>query len=292
MEVTQTTSTGDIKGSLRIPDSSSQVPVALIISGSGPTDRDGNNQSMKNNSLLHLANELEAYGIASLRYDKRGVGASRDSGLSEAQLRFEHYVADAKGWIEILRQDDRFSEVIVIGHSEGSLIGMLASQGSDVSKLISLAGAWKKASDVLLEQLDTQPPEILDPSKRIIEKLVSGNITDTVNPSLQQLFRPSVQGYLISWFRYDPINELSKLRIPVLVLHGTTDIQLPASHAKLIEDFAGEVELVLVDEMNHILKRSVLDREKNIATYNMPELPNHPMLIHEVLKFLSYKDYK
>jgi len=260
IEITQSTATGDIKGSLLLPDSTGVVPVALIISGSGPTDRDGNNNSMKNNSLLLLASELEKSNIASLRYDKRGIGASRAAGLSEKKLSFENYIVDAKGWIELLSEDNRFSDVFVIGHSEGSLIGMVAAQ---------------------------KRQEFRDLSVPIIEKLVRGETTDSIDPSLQKLFRPSVQPYLISWFKYDPVEELSKLEIPVLVVQGTTDIQVPVSHAKLLAESNSQADIILVNEMNHVLKRSVLNRSENIATYNMPKLPNHPLLIQEIVKFLT-----
>ena len=285
--ITQTTPTGAIEGSLIVPVSSGSVPVALIIAGSGPTDRDGNNKSMKNNSLRLLATELKKYSIASLRYDKRGIGASRASGLSEEELSFENYIADAVGWIDLLNNDERFSEVIVIGHSEGSLIGMIASQEGDVTKFVSLAGAAKKASEVLLDQLETQSAELRDLSESIIGKLMRGEVTYSIEPQLQSIFRPSLQPYLISWFKYSPVVEISKLHIPVLVVQGTTDIQISLDHANLLASAASNAELVLVDEMNHVLKRSALNRSENIATYNMRKLPNHPALIQEIGNFLS-----
>ena len=125
-EITLETKTGDIKGSLLIPSVSEKTAVVLIIAGSGPTDRNGNNPMMTNNSLKMLAKELQKNGIASVRYDKRGIGESKNSGLQEIDLRFEDYVQDVEGWIKLLKEDDRFSNIIVLGHSEGSLIGMIA----------------------------------------------------------------------------------------------------------------------------------------------------------------------
>ena len=111
---------GTLEGSLLLPESKTGIPVALIIAGSGPTDRDGNNPAMKNNSLKLLANALSVNGIASLRYDKRGIGKSQKAGGKEEDLRFDHYISDAKGWLSLLRTDERFKEVIVIsdGHAE------------------------------------------------------------------------------------------------------------------------------------------------------------------------------
>src|SRR4051794_11632517 len=109
---------------------SKAMPIVLMISGSGPTDRNGNSPMLpgKNNSLLMLAEGLASNGIASLRYDKRGIGESAAAMVSEADLRFETYVDDAVSWCEQLRKDARFSKVIIAGHSEGSLIGMLAAK--------------------------------------------------------------------------------------------------------------------------------------------------------------------
>ena len=113
--ITLKTATGEIFGTITVPaKESNKYPVALIIAGSGPTDRDGNNMSMKNNSLKMLAEALAKEGIASLRYDKRGIGESRKSGKSELELRFDDYVNDAKGWIDYLITNKQFSKVIVI----------------------------------------------------------------------------------------------------------------------------------------------------------------------------------
>ena len=156
--VTLKTPTGDLEGTLLTSESNALGRVALIIAGSGPTDRDGNNQAMKNNSLKMLAVELGKDGISSLRYDKRAIGKSQKAGLKEVDIRFENYIQDAKDWVTYLKNEMKFKEVIVIGHSEGSLIGMIASRGKNVSKYISLAGAGQSADKIIREQLKSQPP--------------------------------------------------------------------------------------------------------------------------------------
>ena len=123
--VTLSTATGDIKGRLLLPANATTCPVVLLIAGSGPTDMDGNNPMMKNNSLKFLAEGLAQKGIASLRFDKRGIAGSAAAGKEESKLRFEDYVNDVTGWIDFLAKDKRFTDITVAGHSEGSLIGML-----------------------------------------------------------------------------------------------------------------------------------------------------------------------
>jgi len=283
-DITLRTITGEISGTLTIPGRSCRMPVALIIAGSGPTDRDGNNPVMKNNSLKILAHELAKNGIALLRYDKRGIAASKAAVKSEADLRFDDYVSDASEWIQILKNDDRFSEVIVIGHSEGSLIGMLA--GTSADKFISIAGFGQSADQILKEQLGPQPKEVKDLSFPIIDSLKSGNIVDSVPPILNSLFRQSVQPYMISWFRYDPQVEISRLSVPILIIQGTNDIQVGVENARQLSDANPGAEILLINNMNHIFRITEGDRMANLATYSNINLPVSEELVSSVTSFI------
>ena len=279
------TRTGEIHGTLIIPEKSGRVPVALLIAGSGPTDRDGNNPMMKNNSLKILATELAKNGIATLRYDKRGVAESKGASKSESDLRFDDYVSDAKEWIQLLKKDKRFSKVIVIGHSEGSLLGMMAATSAD--KFVSIAGAGQSADKILKEQLKTQPQQVQDMTFPIIDSLKNGKMVENVNPMLNSLFRQSVQPYLISWFRYDPQSEIGRLTIPVLIVQGTNDIQVSVEDAKRLAAANHKAKLILVDKMNHIFRRvDVEDRQANIATYSNSDLPIAVELVKSTVKFI------
>ena len=286
-EITLKTKTGDIKGSLLVPSNSEKVSVVLIISGSGPTDRNGNNPNMTNNSLMMLANELKKNGIASLRFDKRGIGESTSSGIRESDLRFENYVNDVKGWVDLLKESNKFSKIIVLGHSEGSLIGMIASQKAEVEKFISVAGAGNSAGDIIREQLKAQPAVVLNQSLPIIEKLENGEREENVPQMLYALFRPSVQPYMISWFKYDPQIEIAKLNKPVLIVQGTTDIQVSVLDADKLASANNKAQKQIIEGMNHILKEAEMDRLKNIQTYSMPDLPLKKPLTEIIVKFIE-----
>ena len=286
-EIILETETGDIKGSLLIPSVSEKTAVVLIIAGSGPTDRNGNNPMMTNNSLKMLAEGLQENGIASVRYDKRGIGESENAGLQESELKFEHYVKDVEDWIELLKEDDRFSEIIVLGHSEGSLIGMIASQKNEMEKFISVAGVGVPAGDILREQLKAQPPVVLNQSLPIIEKLEKGETVEDVPQMLHSLFRPSVQPYMISWFKYDPQKEIAKLDKPILIIQGTTDIQVSVSDADKLASANQKSQKQIIEGMNHILKESESDRQKNMQTYSMPGLPLKKELMEIIVKFIK-----
>ncbi|MEJ6979569.1 alpha/beta hydrolase [Pedobacter sp. P351] len=278
------TKSGDIFGTLITPKKISNISVALIIAGSGPTDRDCNNPMMKCDAYKKLAYGLAKNNIASLRYDKRGIAESKAAGKKEADLRFDDYVDDAKGWIQLLKQDKRFSKVIVIGHSEGSLIGMIASTRAD--KFISIAGAGQSADKTIKEQLSSQPKEVQDLSYPILDSLVKGKTVDNVNPMLNSLFRTSVQPYMISWLKYDPQIEIQKLSIPILIVQGTNDIQVTVEDGKRLSRANPKSQLVLIDKMNHIFRTVDGDKKANIATYNNSELPLANELVKNITDFV------
>ena len=222
-----------------------------------------------------------------MRFDKRGIGKSKPAMTSESDLRFETYINDVVAWISLLKSDNRFSKVIVLGHSEGSLIGMLAAEQTNIGGLISVSGPGKSADQVLQEQLKTQlPPQLLMESNRIIGNLKMGKTVDNVDPNLAALYRPSVQPYMISWIKYDPTQEIKKLKVPVLIIQGTTDLQVSVNDAKLLSSAQPDAKLFIVDKMNHILKESDADVTKNMATYTNPTLALKTGLIDTMVNFI------
>ena len=279
------TPTGNIEGTLLVP-SKEHSPLVLIIAGSGPTDRDGNNISLQNNSLKMIAQGLYMNDIASFRFDKRGISRSAAAGMSEEDLRFEHYIEDVQQWCSLLKEDSRFSSFIILGHSEGSLIGMIASQTVSPDKFISLAGPGFSMQATLRRQLADQPVYILSMSLPIIEQLEKGKTVDSVPPLINMLFRPSIQPYLISTFKYDPVIEISKVQSPVLIVQGTTDIQIQVEDAKKLAAANSNSELVIIEGMNHILKEADANRFLNLRTYGDPNLELKQGLIEKITKFI------
>ena len=278
------TQSGDIYGTLLAPENFKRIPVALIIAGSGPTDRDGNNPSMKNNSLKLLATALANKGIASLRYDKRGIAKSRGAGKSESDLRFIDYVNDASEWVVLLKADKRFSKVIIIGHSEGSLIGMMAAK--DGNQFISIAGAGQSADLILKKQLMNQPQMIQNICFPIIDSLKKEKTVDSVPKMIYSLFRPSVQPYMISWFKYDPQTEIKKLKIPTLIVQGTNDIQVTEEDAKYLSEANPKAKLVLINNMNHIFRIIEGDRKANMESYTKGDVPIATELVEKIANFI------
>jgi len=284
------TSSGKIAGTLLIPKATGSVPLAVLIAGSGPTDRNGNSPLIPgaNNSLKLLAEGLAAHGIASLRYDKRGIGASAAASLSEAQLRFDNSADDAAAWVDRLRKDPRFSTITIVGHSEGALVGLLAAEKSATDGYVSIAGAGRPADKILREQLSKQlPPDLLAVANRALDKLAAGSLVDSVPRQLLALYRPSVQPYLISWLKVNPQTEIAKLTIPVLITQGTLDAQVPESDAKLLAAAQPKARLVIVDGMNHVMKRAAPDQASQAKSYSDPTLPIPSELIDGISAFIK-----
>lgn len=286
-DITLHTATGDIYGTLQIPAVKHKMPLVLIIAGSGPTDRNGNNKVLKNNSLKMLADSLQQHGIASVRFDKRGIEASKAAAPDESKLRFDDYITDVNDWMRLLRKDKRFSKVFIAGHSEGSLIGMLSAQKSRPDGFISVAGVGEPADKVLRKQLKPQlPPNIMDTCNVILDKLVAGDTVPNTDKKLDMLFRASVQRYLISYLKYNPAQEIARLKMPILIVQGTTDMQVDTAQAHLLAAAAPRAKLVIIERMNHIFKESEADRQKNMETYMNATQPVMTELVTAITGFV------
>jgi pimeloyl-ACP methyl ester carboxylesterase len=288
--ITLDTPTGQLAGTLELPAGADKPRVALLIAGSGPTDRDGNSSMVpgRNDSLKLLAAGLADAGIATVRYDKRGIGGSHEAGSAESALRFEMFVDDAAAWIARLKADPRFASVAVIGHSEGSLIGMLAARQADAAAFVSIAGIADGASTLMRKQLEGKlPPELEKESERILVSLESGAVVDPVPPALATLFRPSVQPYLVSWFKYVPAQRIAELTMPVLVVQGNTDIQVDVVQANRLHGARPGAKLAIIPGMNHVFKHVRAVPELQVASYGDPSLPVSPLLVKSIADFLQ-----
>ena len=300
-ELTLVTATGKLYGTLEHPNTevttiAKENVVALIIAGSGPTDRDGNTTALpgKNNSLKLLAEGLAELGYASLRTDKRGVAKSQATATDEADLRFDTYVNDTIDWLNYLRKEQGFKKLIIIGHSEGSLIGMLAAQQTEVDAFISVAGPGFPAQDILRTQLSTQLNQtMLAGVEEVLESLENGNLVadlpDSIAsiPPIAALFRDSVQPYLISWFAYNPSEVLAELVLPILIVQGNHDIQVSVEDAEALQAANTKSELVIIEGMNHIFKQAPKERMLNMATYTNPDLVLADGFIESISVFLT-----
>lgn len=286
---------GTLYGTLLTPDGGAETAV-LIIAGSGPTDRNGNNPlGGGGNSYLYLAQELEKAGIASLRYDKRAIGTSRlDDPSRLPDLTFDDYIGDAAALADLLAAEG-FEKVVLAGHSEGALIALCAAQHSEaVSAVITLAGPGYPMDEILqLQMARSLAPDHMDilmEANGIVAALKRGERVDMERHQLglKSLFHPSVQAFLISELQYDPRREIAKLKVPVLIVNGDNDIQITADNADALHRARPEARKVIVPQMTHMLTQSeARTMEEQVKTvYSGPEAPFHPELTAVVTEFI------
>ncbi|SDB49830.1 hypothetical protein SAMN03159382_03822 [Pseudomonas sp. NFACC23-1] len=283
------TGSGELFGTLLLPKSDTPVPVVLIISGSGPTDRDGNNpDGGRNDSLKRLAWVLARHNIASVRYDKRGVAASLAATPDERNLSVEAYVADAVAWSHKLAADPRLGPLILLGHSEGALIASLAAPQANAAAVISLSGSARPIDQVLRQQLSNRlPPPLMLRSNELLDSLKAGRPDDNVPAQLLVIFRPSVQPYLISLFRQDPARAFAALKMPALIIQGSNDIQVSVDDARQLKAAKPDAELALIEGMNHVMRIVPNDVKQQLASYKDPNLPLAAELGTRILRFID-----
>ena len=288
-----TKNAGPLKGTLLTPKSKPTAFV-LIIPGSGPTDRDGNNpMGVRGSTYRLLAEGLAARGVATLRIDKRGMYASAGAAKDANAVTIADYGDDVQSWVSVLRNEAHAPCVWILGHSEGGLVALAAAknlQGACGFILVSTPG--RTLADVLRGQLTANPANapLLGQALPAIDALEQGHRVDTagMNPALMPLFRPAVQGFLISMFSYDPAQLIAAIAKPVLVLQGQRDIQVREDDARLLAKADPRASLVLLPNVNHVLKTVTSDdRKENLATYGDPGLPLAPGVVESISEFLA-----
>lgn len=270
---------GPLSGTLLRSAESEGGPVALIIPGSGPTDRDGNNPlGVAASSYRLLAEALLERGIASVRIDKRGMFASKAAVRDANAVTVPDYVADTAAWVDATRQATGAKCVWLIGHSEGGLVALAAAQEVDgLCGLVLLAAPGRPLGDVIKDQIRANPMNItlIVPADNAVDILASGRKVDAASlpAPLQGLFNPAVQGFLISLFSYDPAALAAQTRLPLLIVQGGRDMQVPLADAEQLAAANPAARLVVLPELNHVLKDVAEGTPANLAAYRDPALP-------------------
>ncbi len=275
-----------LHGTMLIPEGETRA-VAVIIAGSGPTDRDGNSPlGVAASTYRLLAEGLAERGIATVRYDKRGIAQSALAGPAEVDLRFGQMADDAKAWAGLAARQAGKPCAWLVGHSEGALVAQVAAQGSsEICGLVLLSGVGRPAGEAIREQLAGVPEPLKTEAFEALSELEAGRTTEGP-PALAALFRASVQPYLISWLALDPAALLATYPGPVLIGQGTTDIQVNIGDAEALAAAQPRANLVRWEGVNHVLKTAPNDRAGNMATYANPDLPLAPGVADTVADFI------
>jgi hypothetical protein len=273
-------------GNLYAPENVVKPNLVILIAGSGIPDRDGNSPGVKNNALKLLAEGIANDGTAVYSFDKRTIAMLKASDFKEESLNFDIFIADVKDIIAYFKKTNTYGKIILAGHSEGSLIGMVAAK-SNADGYISIAGAGRTIDLIITDQIVSQSPALKQEVEQSFMKLKKGETFVLENQNLASIFRPSVQPFMISWIKYNPQEEIKKLAIPTLIINGSNDIQVGVNEAELLHKASPKSTLVIIDSMNHVLRIVAGGRQENIDTYNNPELPVSKYLVSVVNKFLK-----
>jgi len=271
-----------IEGTLLEPDSANTL--AIIIPDAGPVDRNGNQNYYRSGYLKQLAYELAKLQIASFRYDKRTIKQLK-SGILDEDIHFNDFVEDAKSVISYFLNENKFNSIYVIGHGQGSLVGMLALN-SDLSGFISLNGSAKPIDEVLIEQVKQSAPEYLAETKEVIDQLRSGNTTANYPKALENAFNLETQPFLMSWMKHSPTSVLKTVTIPVLLIQGTKDLQISENAGQLLKESCTNCKLLMVKNMNHVLFEILGSDLDNYKSYADPNFKISPELLSAAAAFM------
>ena len=276
-----------------LTDPAKNVPVLLLIPGSGPTDREGDNPAGVSGGIYRqLAEQLAAKGVATLRIDKRGMFGSKRAIADANAVTIADYVADVRGWTAFLQARGKRC-VWLAGHSEGGIVALAAAQRpKGICGLVLLAAPGRPLGAVLRSQLKPKLPFAMFASAdAAIAKLEHRRRVDpaTVPAPLAALFNPAVQGYLIDLMTYHPARLAAATKLPMLIIQGETDIQVGVNDARLLAAARPGSKLVLIPGINHLWRKAPPDPAANAATYRDASIPVDTAVAHSIAAFVRAK---
>ena len=276
-----------LSGILSYPDTAEAHPLVIVVNGSGNPDRNGNQEKLgvAPNHMKMLADSLNTHGIAVYRYDKRNAHPDNIPAILSKGFTFDHLVEDVEIIIEHFAGDIRFKEMILMGHSQGSLVSMLAIN-ENISRFISLAGASKTFEETLIAQLNAQNEELGRVAGLHMKELKETDTIQEVNLFLASIFRPGNYKFIKNYNSYDPVELMRTLTLPVLIVNGDQDLQITPEDATRLHTANPEAKLTIIKGMNHVLKQ-VKDVNENRASYYSNAFPLSPELIDILTDYIK-----
>ena len=274
-----------VDGTLLNPTSTEKPVLAIIIAGSGPTDRNGNQNFLKSNNLKKLAESLTKQGIATFRYDKRIVKQIK-TGHIDKNIMFDDFVTDAISVIGYFKKTNAYSKIYIIGHSQGSLVGMLAAKDK-TDGFISLSGAGQSIDSVIIEQVQKTAPMYTEDTKRVFSVMHEGKTTHDYPPALSSIFNIEIQPFMMNWMQYHPYDIIKTLDMPILIINGTKDLQVSVEEAKTLKEASEHAVLKIIDKMNHVLFIIEGDDLENTKSYNESSRMISEEMVSAIIDFIK-----
>lgn len=264
--------------------SAENSPLIIWVHGSGNVDRNGNQKPVvKANYIKQFRDAVNKQNIAFFSYDKRTAN-SKNSAFLKDGVYINDFIFDVKEVVNHFKNDKRFSEIILAGHSQGSLIAMMALK--NVNKYISIAGAGNTIDKIIVKQISTKNVEIGRIAEAHFRELNKTGEIIEINPNLISIFAKQNQPFLVSWAELNPIVEIKKINIPTLLINGDKDLQVQTMDAENLKKAKPDAKLVLIKNMNHVLKH-IEKEEENMKSYMSPDYPISTQLIKTIVQFVK-----
>lgn len=275
-----------LPGTLTYNKDLKEQPLVIFVPGSGNPDRNGNQPQygVNGNYIKQFSDALNAKDIAFFRYDKRNVTRSNIKHILKSYV-FNDLVKDVHAIIDAFKNDKRFNNITLVGHSQGSLVAMLASN-EHIDNYVSLAGLGETADKAIIRQLKAQNEAYVEIATAHIDELKTSGTIKEINPLLMALFAKQNHEFLLSYMDIDPTVEIKKLHIPILILNGNKDIQVLIDDAKNLHDASPNSKMAIIDKMNHVLKIIEKD-EDNFASYSSPDFKLSEELVNTIEAFVK-----
>jgi len=275
-----------LPGTLTLNKTLEKQPLVIFVQGSGNPDRNGNQPAfgVNINYIKLLRDKLNENGIAFYSYDKRNVTKSNIKFIMQA-FNFDDLVNDVEVAINKFKNDSRFNSITLIGHSQGSLIAMLAIN-KHIDKYISLAGLGESVDKALTRQITAQSAPLGEKTEAYFKELRETGTIKDVDPLLASIFAKVNLPFLESYTKYDPTEELRKITVPTLIINGEKDIQVLVSDAKSLHNAKPDSKLVLLSKMNHVLK-DIEEDSDNLVSYTSPDFPLSMELVDAITQFVK-----
>ena len=274
-----------IDGTLLKPKNNNQHVLAIIINDYGPTDRNGNQNLLKNNALKKLSENLTQNHIATFRYDKRIVKQIQ-KGNVDKNIMFDDFITDAVSVVTYFKAQNTYSKIYIIGHGQGSLVGMIASN-KEVDGFISLAGSGKSIDKVIIDQIQRMDSALVEDTKKAFKSLKNGKTTTNYPIALGSIFDADVQPFMINWMQYNPEEIIHTLDMPILIINGTKDLQVSIDEAKLLKEASKNSEIKIIENMNHILFIIEGNDLENSKSYNESFRKISDELVSTIINFIN-----
>ncbi|CAM1368197.1 conserved protein of unknown function [Tenacibaculum soleae] len=256
-----------------------KTPLIIWIHGSGGVDRNGNQPQY----IKQFREAVNKQNIAFFSYDKRTANKNNIIFLKQGVL-FNDFVLDAKKVVNHFKNDKRFTKIILVGHSQGSLVAMLALK--DVEKYISIAGTGETIDKTLIKQVTKQNEYFGKLTEKYLKELKETGQIKNIDLNLRSLFAPQNQPFLSSWIALNPLKEIKKVKIPTLIINGNKDLQVQVTDAENLKKSKPNASLVIIDNMNHVLK-DIQKEENNIKSYYSADFPLSEKLIETIVSFVK-----